>query len=383
MSNDPGLRPDAQPLPDLTQELAQRLRVSTDIAKLTLETTCKAIRDALLSGNEVKLDGVGALRIGEQAAQVVKHPESGRQSLSPARRVVVFETSPELASQLAHAKLATIVVVLAPEDPFADVVDHHFSRAGWRVDSVHTRQQCLDHIDTKGCNLIVVDQSLPEATHLIRELKCSRRAGAIPIIALLPHDGPGASDGLEVIADEELVEPFEIYTLLMLVESELARVGSQTRSVVQDLASRFRSTQSNLEAGAQLAESLCASAGLSEESQVALVYAIREGLANAVQHGNTYNPKKQVTFTYCLQPDRIEVVITDEGLGFDHARQIASSRTKSAVTAARDRHAQGQFGGLGIMLMHKCVDVVNYNSSGNELTLIKHLPTAANAKRRL
>ena len=52
---------------------------------------------------------------------------------------------------------------------------------------------------------------------------------------------------------------------------------------------------------------------------------------------------------------------------------MKSGSTRDAISAARERHAQGRMGGLGIMLMLRCCDRLEYNQSGNQLTLTKFL----------
>ncbi|MGE3852865.1 MAG: hypothetical protein AB7K09_14070 [Planctomycetota bacterium] len=47
---------------------------------------------------------------------------------------------------------------------------------------------------------------------------------------------------------------------------------------------------------------------------------------------------------------------------------------------ARKRHQEGKLGGLGIMLILKCTDRIEYNESGNQLTEYKYLPGHAPKK---
>ena len=45
---------------------------------------------------------------------------------------------------------------------------------------------------------------------------------------------------------------------------------------------------------------------------------------------------------------------------------------------AKESFEEGRFGGLGLMLIAKCVDKIEFNDSGNVVTLtqyIKELPT--------
>ena len=76
---------------------------------------------------------------------------------------------------------------------------------------------------------------------------------------------------------------------------------------------------------------------------------------------------------YLLDREKITVVVQDEGAGFDHDKFLQRGMQKDAATASRERHEQGKVGGLGIMLMLKCTDKLEYNDVGNMITLTKNL----------
>jgi serine/threonine-protein kinase RsbW len=49
----------------------------------------------------------------------------------------------------------------------------------------------------------------------------------------------------------------------------------------------------------------------------AVALALREAVANAVQHGNRRDPAKKVRLSYVVTPERVMVEVEDEGRGFD------------------------------------------------------------------
>jgi serine/threonine-protein kinase RsbW len=49
----------------------------------------------------------------------------------------------------------------------------------------------------------------------------------------------------------------------------------------------------------------------------AIKMAVEEALVNAIKHGNQMDPAKTVQVRYCVQPERFDVCITDQGPGFD------------------------------------------------------------------
>jgi len=44
---------------------------------------------------------------------------------------------------------------------------------------------------------------------------------------------------------------------------------------------------------------------------------LEEAFLNAVKHGNKMDPTKKVKIDYCVDPDKVEISITDEGSGFE------------------------------------------------------------------
>lgn len=55
----------------------------------------------------------------------------------------------------------------------------------------------------------------------------------------------------------------------------------------------------------------------SEREIFGIKLAVEEALVNAIKHGNQMDPAKQVHVTFHLHADRFEVLIADEGPGFD------------------------------------------------------------------
>lgn len=91
--------------------------------------------------------------------------------------------------------------------------------------------------------------------------------------------------------------------------------------------------------------------------------ALEEALANAIKHGNRLDPAKTVTVRFCVEPDRIKLIVTDQGVGFDP--DIVPDPTT-------DEHLEDP-NGRGITLMRAYMDEVSYNSHGNEVSMVKRI----------
>jgi len=91
--------------------------------------------------------------------------------------------------------------------------------------------------------------------------------------------------------------------------------------------------------------------------------ALEEGLVNAIKHGNQMADDKVVKIECSVSTEHVRVVIEDEGEGFD----------VSSVPDPTDDENLEKPGGRGIMLMRSFMSFVEYNSSGNKLTLEKRV----------
>ncbi len=354
--------------------LEERHGYTPEEAERAVAAVFDVIKEELLKGNLVVVKDFASMKIVEKKAHIVKDPETGHQFIRPAENVVSFVPIDSFQKKIESAKLSSIVVAVPENDPFARVIEFHFSRVGWRVTIASSEQECLSLLREGGAHLVIVDHALEGARRVIEELKARKQTSLIPVIGLYPKDqDPDRSTDFQVVADEHLVEPFEVYTLLMLAESELARASEEEVIFEQVLNFQFGTTEANLERANDFATRLFGEAGLEEEQKIALAAAFREAVGNAAQHGNRDNASKLIRVSYLLDREKITITVTDEGPGFDHERYTLRGQTKDAVSAARERHDQGRQGGLGIMLMLRCADKLEYNDIGNAVTLTKYL----------
>lgn len=116
---------------------------------------------------------------------------------------------------------------------------------------------------------------------------------------------------------------------------------------------------------------------LDDMEKINMDAALNESVGNAQRHGHKYDANKIISLRYILKPDKLIMRVTDQGEGFDYRAELRRKKEGTAVEEARARYKAGGYGGLGIMLMLKCVNKVEYNRKGNEVTLTKYLGEAA------
>jgi serine/threonine-protein kinase RsbW len=105
--------------------------------------------------------------------------------------------------------------------------------------------------------------------------------------------------------------------------------------------------------------------GFSPRDVFGVRLALEEALVNAIKHGNKMDPDKTVHVCWQVDEEHVRVTIEDQGPGFD----------VSEVPDPTDEENLDKPGGRGIMLMRAFMSLVEYNETGNKLTLEKRSGT--------
>lgn len=131
----------------------------------------------------------------------------------------------------------------------------------------------------------------------------------------------------------------------------------EARTVKLDIASRFELLEMVQTVMAHLADMV----GFGEEASHYMSVAVRESIVNAIKHGNRQDESKRVRVDFVLQPDALEVVVQDEGAGFDPA-SVPSPTTQENLLKADGR---------GIFFMRSFMDEVAYSFPQGQGTIVK------------
>lgn len=105
--------------------------------------------------------------------------------------------------------------------------------------------------------------------------------------------------------------------------------------------------------------------GMNEDDKNSVATAVIEAATNAIQHGNKGDQTKTVTIRFIVSPKSLEVVVKDEGAGFDPA-SIPSPLTPENFLRERGR---------GIFIIRSFMDDVRFENKGRKgmtVRLIKH-----------
>ena len=107
--------------------------------------------------------------------------------------------------------------------------------------------------------------------------------------------------------------------------------------------------------------SLCQKYSYSPRDIFALKLALEEALTNAIRHGNGGKLEKHIHIKYRVTRQRADIVIADEGAGFNPA----------AVPDPTQECNLDRCGGRGLLLMRAYMNSVVFNPVGNSVTLTK------------
>ena len=123
-----------------------------------------------------------------------------------------------------------------------------------------------------------------------------------------------------------------------------------------NIGSRF----DNIDLVDVVTEAVLRHSGMDDESVERLGLAIREAVANGVQHGNKEQPEKRVTVSFVLEKEEVSIRIQDQGEGFD-LDGLPDPLAPENLFKPRGR---------GILLMNSFMDEVNFEFDGDQGTAV-------------
>lgn len=124
------------------------------------------------------------------------------------------------------------------------------------------------------------------------------------------------------------------------------------------------STEEALMEAEKVIESLREQLDIREDAYGNLLVAVTEAVNNAVYHGNKAEASRKVTITFRqLSPFRIEVMVKDEGPGFDFDNLKDPTAPENLLEP----------GGRGVFLMKHLSEEVRFMDQGSTVCLTFHI----------
>lgn len=88
---------------ELIGQIAQAAGLSKKDAEQLLATTNAVMRENLMAGKSIQLQGLGTLEIKERAARTIVHPRTGERSVIPSKQQLVFRPVAGMKGELKNA----------------------------------------------------------------------------------------------------------------------------------------------------------------------------------------------------------------------------------------------------------------------------------------
>ena len=110
--------------------------------------------------------------------------------------------------------------------------------------------------------------------------------------------------------------------------------------------------------------------GLSEDFAYWMELTICESMINAIRHGNQCDPSKKAHLKISLVGPQIEIIVEDQGHGFNLGDLADPTETKNLLKPS----------GRGILIIRSFMDEVDISQAeggGNRLRMVKRLPENA------
>jgi len=114
----------------------------------------------------------------------------------------------------------------------------------------------------------------------------------------------------------------------------------------------------------RVTESVCQRLHFDDDTASQVSMSVIEAGTNAIQHGHGKDASKPLDVEFRLLPEALEVIVQDEGPGFDVAGVNGDITSPEHIFDARGR---------GIFIMRSCMDQVDFEftGSGTRVRLLK------------
>jgi len=271
-----------------------------------------------------------------------------------------------------------VLLAVTKIDPFSKIMAKKLTHAGRKVYVSAELPAFRKAVEEYNPDVVVLDGVAEFGPELRLWLKGRQQQQLTSLVVFYPEEAdPQSREGFRVLEDSHVIEPYDIEELSGVIDAEIERLRAERKYFLHTVKFQAQSQVAYVQEAGVFLENLAKNSGLEEDDYLALVNAAREALDNGARHGNKSDPSKIVAVEYVLDPEKVTITVRDEGPGFDTSSHLGDGIDGDAVAVARKRHQEGKVGGLGIMLMLRCVDRLEYNTKGNEVKLTKKLGAKA------
>jgi serine/threonine-protein kinase RsbW len=122
---------------------------------------------------------------------------------------------------------------------------------------------------------------------------------------------------------------------------------------------KIKSKIENLRVVERAIDEITANNNINQDYYGNIMVSVMEAVNNAIIHGNKLNPRKNVEIEIFVDNDFLEVIVKDEGKGFDPTNIPDPTNPQNIQNVD----------GRGVFIMSKLSDEIEYNETGNSVKL--------------
>jgi anti-anti-sigma factor len=277
--------------------------------------------------------------------------------------------------QLRGLEKARVLVITPAKSRFTRVLRLRFNSLNGDYHLLHDIEEALLRYEEMAPDLVVVDERCDPKGDFVNRVKIQKGRSLTSVIKTYAtdRDVEGELD-FKIWENDYLIEPFEVLELFSLTEAELCRVPKDKKVFVQQIHFEFKTRTENIERAYKLSDLILRQSIAIQEDATALYAAVKEAIDNAAMHGNRKDSAKTIDANFLVDKKKITVIVEDQGVGFDYEYYLSRINDDEAFEKAKRRILEeGLDGGLGILLMSKCSDRMEYSGAGNVLRMEKNL----------
>jgi len=239
-----------------------------------------------------------------------------------------------------------------------------------------TGESGLEMVRQFAPDIVLLDLMLPDINgfDVCRRLRSDRATMLTPVVMLTAL---GYSEnrlrGFRVGANAYVTKPYGMQELFDAIAAARAwRADIEQGNMQGEIHVELNSEVTLLQDLNDFLMSLCKSTPLEHDQVMQLRQAVMEIAQNAIEWGNLHQSDRLVNITYRIFDERIEIVVRDQGTGFDLNNLPHAAIPDDPFSHLDVRDKLGlRAGGFGLMICKGMVDELRYNDAGNEVTLIK------------
>jgi DNA-binding response OmpR family regulator len=235
-------------------------------------------------------------------------------------------------------------------------------------------------------DIVLLDLMLPDINgfDVCRQLRTDRNTMLIPVVMLTAlNDVQHRVHGFRVGANAYVTKPYGVDDLFDAIDAARAwRKSMANRALAGEIHVEINSEINFLQELNDFSMLVCQSTPLADDQVVQLRQAVMEMAHNAIEWGNLHQSDRLVSITYRVHDTRLEIVVKDQGPGFDRSSIPHAAIAGDPFTHLDVREKLGlRAGGFGLLICQGMVDEMHYNDQGNEVTLIKRFSASPSLRK--